>query len=685
MNALSYYRAIARANAGDLARAAARRASRALRDTLAPPPVPPDERRLLAAFGIADRAALAQRIFVSRPGVVADARSVRAALEGAPGARARAIARAEAAAARRFRVFGIPVAFPAGLPIDWSLDAGCGRSFPLRPVGDPALLPPGMDPKYPWVLGRLDHAVALGQGFVASSDPAQRQRFAAAFVTQVSDFLLSNPVGQGIQWLMPMEVALRAANLAMALMLFAAAEAVRAPSFLLLVLRALSEHTLWVEQHLEDRGAVPNNHLIANHVGLLVVSALFPELPQASRQAALALGGLRAEIDHQVLPDGYSFEGSVPYHRLSLELFTLAFLAGSRNGFDFGARYLERLEKMFQVAAAYCSQRGLAPQVGDNDSGRALPFADRASLDHGYLAPFGAALFSEPTLKLHGATFPDEALWTLGEAGRWTFDQLQSHRSPAGFSSPEGGLHVLRAGEAVLTVCAGPKGQRGLGGHNHHDQLSFELHLGGAPVIVDPGTGQYTRDPGQRNVFRGTAAHNTLRVDERELGPMDPQRLFALFDDHPAEVTAFAPGGRLAWMDVRTAAYAPVSVMRSFFLDAQARALCVVDRLEGCGLHRVAARLHLPDVALSLRPASDAERWRARQVPFAPLTFAEQAFVLGPADAPRAVVLVEEGTSAREIPAPYSPGYGEVHEARAISLELERELPARAAWVVLFG
>ena len=52
-----------------------------------------------------------------------------------------------------------------------------------------------------------------------------------------------------------------------------------------------------------------------------------------------------------------------------------------------------------------------------------------------------------------------------------------------------------------------------MGGHSHNDKLSFELHLGGRPVIVDPGMGTYTREPALRNAMRATAAHNTPQLD----------------------------------------------------------------------------------------------------------------------------------------------------------------------------
>src|SRR5262249_10175905 len=153
--------------------------------------------------------------------------------------------------------------------------------------------------------------------------------------------------------------------------------------------------------------------LVANYVGLLVVSLLFPHLPGSARRVAGAAVGIQKQMRLQGHEDGYSFEGSVAYHRLATQLFTLGYLGASDKGVDLGATFEGRLHRMFAVAQGYCSESGTAPQIGDNDSGRVLALCDRPSLDHGYLAALGAAIFDDPALK-SGRSYPDEAAWLLG-------------------------------------------------------------------------------------------------------------------------------------------------------------------------------------------------------------------------------------------------------------------------------
>ncbi|QRK07940.1 alginate lyase family protein [Archangium violaceum] len=690
MGTLGYYSTIARLAPGGLAKGVARRVQGVARQALYKRRERLDEPGLLLAFGATNTDELAERALSARPGrawcEVGQRTSVLEALEALPGARARALERARAALRGEYDVFGTRVCFGEGQPVDWSRDPVSGYRYPVVPVERLRLAQPGVDPKYPWVLGRLDCLVALAQGYWVERDEAARRTFARTFVTRTLDFLQANPVGQGVHWTCAMEVALRAANLAQALVMCADAPEARRPEFLVPVLESLAEHTAWVEAHLEDHGAVPNNHLVSNYVGLLVVGLLFPELPDAPRQVARAVAGLRAQMVAQVHAEGTSFEGSVPYHRLSVELFTLALVVARGHGVELGLRYETRLRRMYAASRAWSSEQGLAPQIGDNDSGRVFPFQEREPREQGYLAPLGAALFGDESLA--EGSFPDEAAWLLGLPGLERFRSLPRARPAASVSFPAGGFHVLRGAGAVVTVSAGLQGQHGVGGHSHNDKLSFELHLGGRPVIVDPGTGTYTREPTVRNAFRSTAAHNTLQVDGQEQSPLEPGRLFALPEAARARVQVFQPGAELDRLTVRHDGYrslsSPVGVERTFVLDKRERALGVTDALVGVGLHDVVGRIHLPDREARPRAPTSEELARALRVPAAPRSFEPLGVELGPAEAPVALVLFAEGLGPRLEPSRYSPGYGLVVPSQVVVFGVRVSPPVWLRWVVVF-
>ncbi|MFZ5470433.1 MAG: alginate lyase family protein [Myxococcota bacterium] len=678
MGALGHYATLVeQLGPSHAARAVARRANRALRVTLYGGAHPWTVRRLLSSLGKAPREA-AGHLFESAHPLWCDGSrrdEVVAALGRVPGARERAHARAEKAAQRSFDVFGTQVHFGPHAPIDWSLDAASGMRYPRAPALELSLFTPGLDPKFPWALGRLEQLVALGQGAWVSGEEVYRRQFAA----QAHAFVRANPMGVGIQWACPMEVALRAANLAMAMRMFSGAG--MAVDEALELFCALLDHCAFVEVHLEDGNVVPNNHLVAGYLGLLLVSLAFPHLPGATRRTQLAARGLSAQMQAQVHEDGFSFEGSVPYHRLATEMFALAHLAARTNGVDLGSSFAGRLKRMFFAVEGYCSEGGRAPQIGDNDSGRVLALCDRDDLSHGYLASLGAALFDEPALKREGAPPPDELAWLCGAEGvqRWGALSCAARRRP--FSSRAGGLYVLHGGGLTVAVRAGPNGQRGLGGHSHNDHLSFELHVDGEPVIVDLGTGSYTRDPTLRNELRATAAHNTPQVDREEIWPFDPARPFALpegascearlsADAHTDRLVAFHRGyERLA---------DPVWIERCLTLHKEKRALTVVDRFEGAKRHDLRSRLHAPDGELQLRAATQDELHRAGALEEGLDELQPWVATFG-----RVVVLFSAGWNVRVTGARYSPAYGVTRPAACLLAQRTGHLPERLTWVIL--
>jgi len=93
--------------------------------------------------------------------------------------------------------------------------------------------------------------------------------------------------------------------------------------------------------------------------------------------------------------------------------------------------------------------------------------------------------------------------------------------SPLRRAFPDGGYYVLgekrATPEEVLAVFdAAPLGYLSIAAHGHADCLSFTLSLGGEPLLIDPGTYCYHTEPEWRNYFRGTSAHNTVRVDQQD-------------------------------------------------------------------------------------------------------------------------------------------------------------------------
>ncbi|MHA2139722.1 MAG: heparinase II/III family protein, partial [Candidatus Hodarchaeales archaeon] len=117
----------------------------------------------------------------------------------------------------------------------------------------------------------------------------------------------------------------------------------------------------------------------------------------------------------------------------------------------------------------------------------------------------------------------------FGENAKITWDNLSVRETLSGAKSfPDAGWYIIRHESDYCIVSCGPNG--GDGWHSHNDKLSFELVVDGQDIIVDPGTYVYTSFPKERNKFRSTEYHNTIKFNEHEQNPVNEEMIFFLPD-----------------------------------------------------------------------------------------------------------------------------------------------------------
>ena len=113
------------------------------------------------------------------------------------------------------------------------------------------------------------------------------------------------------------------------------------------------------------------------------------------------------------------------------------------------------------------------------------------------------------------ASLTEEAIWLFGD---WAIQKLGKptlQREAPSKAFPSGGIYLINDCEPCvqqLMIDAGPQGTRN-SGHGHADALSIRFSIGARRFLVDPGTCCYISGTEDRDSFRDTAAHNTLRVD----------------------------------------------------------------------------------------------------------------------------------------------------------------------------
>jgi hypothetical protein len=154
-------------------------------------------------------------------------------------------------------------------------------------------------------------------------------------------------------------------------------------------------------------------------------------------------------------------------------------------------------------------------------------------------------------------------------------------------------------------VDAGPLGYLSIAAHGHADALSLTLSIAGEEMLIDSGTFSYGEQPKWRDHFRGTSAHNTVRVDGVDQSVSGGA--FLWMKHAQAACVAFESTETLDRWEGTHSGYSrlpdPVVHRRAIEFDKPLSKFTVTDRLECKQAHRVEIFWHLaPDCVVEMTP-----------------------------------------------------------------------------------
>jgi len=475
--------------------------------------------------------------------------------------------------------------FDLGPKIDWHRDPSTNIRWPTDHFTKvPLVLGDGSDVRLVWELNRLQHLVALGVAYQLTGD----ERYPEEVLRQLVDWCEENPPRFGVNWTVAMEAGIRAVNIIAALQLCRTSR-ILTDQAIELVLKILIAHGRYIRANLEFSHRTNSNHYLSNLIGLFAIGKTLPEFREARAWRDYSAVRLVREMKQQVLKDGVDYAGSIAYHRFVLEIFSMFYSLCGDGEFDPGPDLRSRLEAMFEFVGAYLKPDGSAPSLGDSDDGRLLRFKTRPALDHSYLLSIGAILFENANLK-DSALIDEEAIWWLGREGVEAFGRLKAVRSQGSQAFEQAQIFVQRHENLYSIIDCGDHGARGRGSHAHSDAISFELFAFDRTFIIDPGTYAYTASEKDRNLFRSTAYHNTVRIDAEEISQVNPGELFAFASNVRPKINAWNISSERDEVDAEHYAYKrlaePLVHRRIISFEKRDAAWIVKDIFTGRGKHQ---------------------------------------------------------------------------------------------------
>lgn len=545
-----------------------------------------------------------------------------------------------------------------GPEIDWHLDIVHEKRGPRKPWFKVKYLEfeEVGDSKVTWELNRHQHLVTLAKAYRLTGD----ERFAVELVAQWKHWRTENPYPIGMNWASSLEVAFRSLSWIWVYFLLADSP-VLSPELRKEWIRALALSGRHIETFLSTYFS-PNTHLLGEAVALFFLGTLFPELPRSGRWKQRGWAIVLQSAAKQVRADGFYFEQSTYYHVYALDMFLHARVLAAVNDIPIPPAFDATVVKMLE-ALCLLGRAGVPAMVGDDDGGRL--FDGRRNRAKHMLDPLstGATLFGRGDFKFFAGAMREETLWLLGARGLAEFEMLKSSDpSVESIALRDSGFFLMADAEngQQLVIDGGPHGP----GHAHADALSLQLVRNGCVVLMDPGTYEYVGDSGERSRYRGTGAHNAMKVDGRDqaegLGPFGWMKVPAV------TVEQWVTGRRFNWFVGSHDGYAglpePVTHRRCVF-HRKGQFWLVRDVAQGRGRHQVELAWHL---GATLSPVSTKDN-----------LFADGQDSLG------LVTAEAHGWAQSAHRGNWSPVYGRQERATVLTFGLEAELPAEFVTLLL--
>jgi hypothetical protein len=403
--------------------------------------------------------------------------------------------------------------FDVGMPPVWNRDPDSGVVGPSIYAGDITITNREQvgDIKHVWELNRHLHLVRLAQAWACTSDVA----WLHALQTQLRSWLDQCPPLVGPNWTSSLELGIRLINWGLVWQLiggegsglFAGEEGQRLRADWL---DSIHAHCSAIARHL-SRHSSANNHLIGELAGLYVGASIWPCWNASGAWLEQARRELEHEAQAQFSRDGVNREQAFAYHVFSSEFLFVAGLVGQACDHPFSRAYWTALLRALRFLRSVRDVGGNVPMVGDADDGIVFRL-DTPGSDRGeQLLALGDAV-----LRRMQPTHPG-VRWLL-HVLPGKRPEADPHESETGWAFPDGGYllfgsHFGEPNEIKGMVDCGALGYLGIAAHGHADALALTLSVGGEECLVDPGTYSYWQEHKWRDYFRGTSAHNTVRID----------------------------------------------------------------------------------------------------------------------------------------------------------------------------
>lgn len=413
---------------------------------------------------------------------------------------------------------------------DWTRNPETGFQYDvnLHWTQIPDLSPEAGDIKYVWERSRFTHFHSIIRyDYHFDLDHAEW------VFSEIESWIKANPINCGPNYRCSQEISLRVFNWLGALVFYKNSPALTEARWNLFI-----KHLYWQMHHVRQnihfsRIAVRNNHAITETLALYIFGTLFPTLPEAAEWKRNGKKWFEQEMTYQVYVDGSFLQFSMNYHRVLVQLVTLAIRFADIHHDLFSGEVYERafaslrFLKSFQDPGSH-----QLPNYGANDGALFFQFTDLPFRDYSpQLAALEAALCG---------TKPDDenAQW-FGSAIEPYF-QKEKEKPTSVKIFTDGGYASIREPQTLTFFRCGRFKDR----PSQADNLHVDIWHNGQNIFRDGGSFKYNASEADMRYFFGSSSHNLVMINGQDQMKKGPRFVFT----HWSQARFFRAGeDELGW------------------------------------------------------------------------------------------------------------------------------------------
>lgn len=285
-------------------------------------------------------------------------------------------------------------------------------------------------------------------------------------------------------------------------------------------LELICNHADFITQNYSNHKS-SSNWLTMESSSLLQLGIMFPEMKNSKVWLKEGYKRVMHEMKYSFDNDGVHMERTPIYHMVSSVAFLQAWQMCKLNNIPVPPYALPTLIKSAEFIMKIVKPDFTTPMIGDADRNNLLTRRADTSLYEGMNLTFNPMDLNEMRAyfqTMYDLTKREDFLYFATGRKEGSAPEMRN------YSIIDSGIYIMRTGwepEDSYYHVHGIQLERGeRSTHSHNDQGHLELHIKGEDVLIDSGRYIYNSSCWKdwRHYFTGTNSHNTIYIDDHEMG-----------------------------------------------------------------------------------------------------------------------------------------------------------------------